>query len=259
MRRRGEDGEKSVQLDFEVEADGRAGNGSGQARDDAGRLLPKETARAWLDPGEPRGARLGAGDDREGCAAFVPGGGLEPDSYHDDTNRSDALTITEKRLRAIARTSDPVRDLYRRGLIGVAAAASLGPAPKKSKGKGRGKGKPVDEPAIDPDLAARIVEATNAGLNAERALEVFNPPVDERKTREHAEDGAFVHSGDNRQNGEPSSDHGAVHRAKQSRAIAAAPPEVIELYRSDLIGKGAVFKFGDASKQAGQHYKSVRF
>jgi hypothetical protein len=74
-------------------------------------------------------------------------------------------------------------------------------------------------------------------MNAERALEVFNPPADERTTREHAEDGTFGHSVEKLRNGKSDGGRAAEHRAQATRAIAAAPPEVRDLYTADLIGK----------------------
>jgi len=144
---RGEDGEKSVQLDFEVEADGRTGNGEGRARDEKGQLLP---------------------------------GAAESNSTHREGNWESGHATAE-RLRAVSRASEPVRDLYVKGLIGVVAAASLGPVPKKPKGKGRGKGKPVDEPAIDPDVAARIVEATNAAVAVVSAASAPTSETEKRR------------------------------------------------------------------------------
>lgn len=90
---RGEDGEKSVQLDFEAtQGDGRSTNAAGQSRDERGRVLSNAS-----------------------------------DLGHDVLDRTNADKRQANRLRATARAPEPARELYRQGLLGVNEAAALGP------------------------------------------------------------------------------------------------------------------------------------
>ncbi|MFI5296669.1 MAG: hypothetical protein ACHREM_01110 [Polyangiales bacterium] len=90
---RGEDGEKSIQLDFEAE---RVDARTTREHDDGGRF---------------------AADDQRGHS--VPFGSPS------DKRR-------QKRLSAAARAPEPARDLFRKGLLGVDEAAALGPADRET-------------------------------------------------------------------------------------------------------------------------------
>ena len=164
---RGEDGEKSVQLD-ELRADGREDNGAHQGRDDKGRMMTGTST----DAGDTRANQLVAAGpdsttalgDAEIASDNVCRSGERADSTHNDTNRGVA-TITEKRLRAVARAPELVIKLYRRGLIGVREAAALGLADRDT----------------NADKAALTIEAANAAVAVVAVAPAPKTPTEKRR------------------------------------------------------------------------------